>query len=134
MGMYTELHYNARLRQDTPEKVLQTLRHMLDDDAPPPDPLPYHPLFATRRWEWMLRCDSYYFAAQTASTLRYDDIAQTHFLCIRCNLKNYDSEISHFVNWINPWVNANDGDFLGFSRYEESENPCIIRKNEAVPE
>ena len=91
--------------------------------------LPYHPLFSqSERWQWMLTCDSYYFAADTISTLRFDDIAEQYFLCIRCNLKNYSNEIENFVNWIDPYLSHDSGDFLGFSRYEESENPEIIKK------
>ena len=74
----------------------------------------------------MLRMDSYYFSADTNSTLRFDDISNAYYLCIRTNLKNYDNEITEFIDWIKPYLNKLDGDFLGFSRYEETEIPNLI--------
>lgn len=89
MGMYTELHLNVELKRDVPESVLAVLRHMVADDEGEPPALPDHPLFATERWRYMLQFDSYYFPADTHSTLRLDDISHTWYLCVRCNLKNY---------------------------------------------
>lgn len=129
MGMYTELHFNVELKPDTPAEVLTILRYMLGAQEGEP-PLPSHPLFHTERWRSMLRCDSYYFSADTCSTLRLDRIADTHFLCVRCNLKNYDAEIEHFIDWIEPFVNKDPGDFLGFFRYEETEQPTLIHKRQ----
>lgn len=133
MGMYTELHFNAELRKDVPSDVLAILNYMLEagPGAPPP-PLPEHALFKTQRWPVMLRTDSYYFAADTHSTLRHDEIGECYYLCIRCNLKNYDEEIEKFVDWIDPYLEAFEGDFLGFSRYEETETPTLIYKRLAV--
>ena len=74
----------------------------------------------------MLLCDSYYFKADTHSTLRYDEISETWFLCVRCNVKNYQNEIEKFVDWILPYCDTLPGDFLGFSRYEETEKPTLI--------
>lgn len=130
MGMHTELHLNAELSRDAPDEVIAVLRHMLGDGYPPPDPLPDHPLFAAPRWRHLLTCDSYYFAADTHSTLRFDDIGGTYVLCVRSNLKNYNGEIEKFVDWIDPYLDAAPGDFLGFSRYEETEDPTLIRKSE----
>jgi hypothetical protein len=77
--------------------------------------------------------DSYYFAADTHSTLRYDAIAEAWFICIRCNFKNYCGELRKFCEWIDPYVSANEGEFLGFSRYEESELPDLIFKQGNPP-
>lgn len=129
MGMYTELHYNVELVRDVPESVLEILRYMLNESAKQPA-TPDHPLFEKGRWEHMLLCDSYYFAADTHSTLRFDKIANQWFLCIRCNLKNYGDEIEKFIDWIDPYVDAQPGNFLGFSRYEATEDPDLIRKKE----
>lgn len=125
MGMYTELHYNAELKRDIPDGVLTILRFMLGGTKQEPE-TPDHELFGCTRWRGMLRSDSYYFDADTSSTLRYNDISQSYYLCIRCNLKNYSNEIENFVDWIRPYINKQDGDFLGFSRYEESETPTLI--------
>jgi len=129
MGMYTEFHFNVNLNKDVPQEVVDVLAYMVREDyTTPRPPTPEHKLFKTHRWEVMLLMDSYYFAADTYSTLRSDDIGGDLYLCIRCNLKNYDQEIELFVDWIRPYIHAEEGDFLGFSRYEESEDPELIRK------
>lgn len=130
MGMYTEFHFNSRLKQDVPKEIVDTLTYMLEETTAPK--LPDHELFKTARWEFMLRSDSYYFDADTLSTLRYDEIAEAYVLCIRCNLKNYNSEIEKFIKWIMPYLDRMDGDFLGFLRYEEDELPTLIFQNEPL--
>lgn len=127
MGMYTEFHFNSELKSNCPTQVIDILRYMLGDKEESPA-LPDHPIFKTDRWRHMLRTDSYYFDADTHSTLRYDDIAEAHFLCIRCNLKNYNGEIEKFVDWIDPYLDKMAGEFLGFSRYEETETPTLLYK------
>ena len=134
MGMYTELHYNAELLSSTSLEVLDVLSYIVKakQDSYRPT-LPRHSLFETDRWDYMLVSNSYYFAADTHSTLRYDAIAEAWFICIRCNFKNYCGELRKFCEWIDPYVSANEGEFLGFSRYEESELPDLIFKQGNPP-
>lgn len=126
MGMYTELHFNSELNKDTPPEVIEVLQYMMGQMAVQPAPLPAADLFTTERWTFMLRCDSYYFDADTHSTLRFDDISKQFYLCVRCNVKNYDDEIKHFIAWVMPYLDKQPGDFLGFYRYEENETPTLI--------
>lgn len=126
MGMYTELHFNSKLKKDVPAGVLDALGYMLGQCEAEPVHLPQHPLFKTKRWGLMLVCDSYYFDADTHSTLRFDEIGNTHYLCVRSNLKNYDSEIEKFIDWIMPYLDKYEGDFLGFYRYEECGQPSLV--------
>jgi hypothetical protein len=125
MGMYTELHFNSELKKDTPKEVIELLKFMVGEGKESGN-LPDDPLFKSERWKFMLQCDSYYFDADTHSTLRLDDISGSYYLCIRCNLKNYDSEIKKFIEWIKPYLNKTKGEFLGFYRYEEDETPTLI--------
>lgn len=124
MGMYTEFHFNTELKTDTTPEVLDVLRFMVGDVEEEP-PTPDAPLFSTDRWRHMLRMDSYYFSADTHSTLRHDHQGGW-YLCIRCNLKNYCGEIEKFVEWIRPYLDKLPGEFLGFYRYEESETPTLV--------
>ena len=124
MGMYTELHYNAELRADVPSDVVDILKLMLGEAAEGPE-TPDHPLFGETRWRFMLQCDSYYFDADTHSTLRKDRQGGL-YLCVRCNLKNYDDEIEKFCDWIRPYINKQEGGFLGFSRDKGSQTPTLI--------
>ena len=125
MGMYTELHFNSELKEDVPKQVLEVLEFMVGNNETEPNP-PSHELFQDTRWAYMLRCDSYYFDADTRSTLRFDKIGNCYYLCIRCNLKNYADEIEKFLDWIMPYLAKEEDDFLGFSRYEETEEPTLI--------
>lgn len=129
MGMYTELHFNSELKRDVPGDVIDILKYMLGELDECPE-LPENKLFNTSRWDYMLRCDSYYFDADTHSTLRFDDISDSYYLCIRSNVKNYEGEIEAFVDWVMPYLDKYDGQFLGFSRYEEYEIPHLIYYNE----
>lgn len=134
MGMYTELHFNVELKRDVPDEALALLQYMVNPaakkaDVPPL--LPDHPLFKTARWDYMLGCDSYYFPADTHSTLRLDDIAKAWYLCIRCNLKNYDGEIGKFLDWVLPYADAGT-ECLGYYRYEENDDPTLIYKTRAA--
>jgi hypothetical protein len=126
MGMYTELHFNSELKKETPKEVIETLKYMVGEAENSPDLLPEHDLFKTGRWDYMLQCDSYYFNADTHSTLRFDDISDSYYLCIRTNLKNYGNEIEEFIDWIRPYLAKSEGEFLGFSRYEETEQPTLL--------
>lgn len=133
MGMYTELHYNAELKIARQSKVAKILQYMVGDLDEPPAKLPKHPLFKTERWAIMLMMDSYYFDADTRSTLRWDDISNAYYLCIRCNLKNYGSEIEQFIDWIKPYlaVHIDNEELLGFYRYEEDREPTLIYGEES---
>jgi len=127
MGMYTEFHFNVELKKNVPQEIINILNFMLNNEGKPPQfTVPDHPLFLTDRWHWMLTSDSYYFDADTHSTLRFDDIGKCYYLCIRCNLKNYNNEIEKFVSWITSYLRKYTGDFLGFSRYENTEQPTLI--------
>jgi len=126
--MYTELHFNSELRSDTPKEVIKVLKFMLKGLGKEPE-LPNHELFKKGSvWRFMFNTDSYYFDADTHSTLRFDIISDSYYLCLRFNIKNYNSEIENFINWIKPYTNKRNGDFLGFMRYEEDEDPIIIKK------
>jgi hypothetical protein len=129
MGMYTEFHFNVELRKEVPPNVINALAKILNMPFDEAMELPEHPLFRASRWAHMLTCDSYYFSADTHSTMRFDEVAHRWFLCIRCNLKNYDDEIEKFVSWITPWIEAENEAFLGFMRYEEDETPTLFYHN-----
>lgn len=127
MGMYTELVLGVQIEDN--EKVIQTLRYMLNETEYQPEW--EHELFKTDRWEYMLKCDSYYFDGQTDSKLFIDDLYKDkpmYYLNVRCNLKNYDGEIRKFLDWLYPYIKTYG--FLGYERYEECEEPTLIYKTD----
>lgn len=129
MGMYTELVVGIQLKQDAPEDVVETLKYMAGDIEYLAT-VPIHSLFQTSRWKHMFRSSSYYFDGDTRSTMRYDDISKAYHLTIRCDLKNYDSEIEEFLDWIAPY-SCTEG-FVGYYRYEEAENPTLVYFDEGA--
>lgn len=126
--MYTALHLNVRLREDTPEEVIEILRYMINEESKDSIPTPEHPLFATERWDYMLQCNSYYHNCWTGSEIIYDDIGRCYFLRVQCDFKNYDDEISKFVDWIAPYTEEHPGEWIGYHRYEEDAVPTMIFK------
>ena len=124
MGMYTELNIGVNFSPFTPNNIIKILDYMLGNNGDNNIELTSHPLFSTERWRYMLRCDSYYFDGRTDSSMEYDDIGNNYQLNVRCNLKNYNNEISLFLDFIQPYLNTYG--FLGYTRYEEHEDPTLI--------
>lgn len=127
MGMYTELHFNAQLKRDTPKQVIDTLAYMNWQVQDEPSILPKHELFGKSRWDFMLRCSSSYFALSPASSVDWDEDSRCYYLHVRCNLKNYNDEIESFLDWIMPYIDSG-GECLGYYRYEEENDPTLIYK------
>lgn len=129
MGMYTDFCFDCELKADTPPEVITLLQAWMDNAmghyAGVHRPLPDHALFRTPRWHMIGWCGSAYFSAQPHRSFEklYDS---TWTLNIRSNHKNYDNEIELFIDWINPYIVAAEGDFLGFYRYEENQHPTLI--------
>ena len=123
MGMYTELVLAVEFRSDTPAYVFDMLKIMIDDRGVPETILlPDHPLFKTDRWAYMLRCDSACFPGE--SYVKLDESRMFTELTLRCSLKNYDSEIEWFLDFIKPYLQTNG--YLGYMRYEEYDYPTLI--------
>jgi hypothetical protein len=132
MGMYTEVFFRAELKADTPDDVIETLRYMVGDSDDQPTSLPAHPLFACQRWDVVARCTSAYFPASAGSVLaRSSWSADRWSLSFLSSLKNYDGEAEKFFDWIGQYVTDFPGDFLGYTLYEESEDPILFRVSEA---
>ena len=133
MGMYTEFHCNAALKADTPPNVIKVLEFMTGQAGkmePVGLEIPDHPLFQCSRWVFMLRCGSAYFDAPTLSIVEQSWWNWQNVLSIRCSFKNYEGEIEKFCDWIMPYLDKVPGDFLGFSRYEETQTPDLIYAKE----
>ena len=127
MGMYTELVLGVQIENN--ENVIQTLRYMLNQVGDMPEW--EHELFRTDRWDYMLRCGSYYFDSKPDSNLFVDDLYKDnpmYYLNVRCNFKNYGSEIEKFLDWLCPYIKTYG--FLGYKRYEEDEDPTLIYKTD----
>ena len=117
MGMYTEIYVNVGLKEDTPETIIATLQTICNGYTPEGFPSRTGSLF---------RDCSYYTPRTCVSHLTYDEISKQWSLLGKGDLKNYEDEIEYFFNWIMLWVEGWPGDFIGYHRYEESQEPTLV--------
>lgn len=135
--MYTEFHYCCELNVSfcKENNIFELLEYMLDNDEKCPEKLPDHPFFKgdESRWRFMLNMGSAYFTAIPCSTLTFiDDTFKKVVLFIHCNFKNYTNEINEFLDWIEPYVVALPGQFMGYQLYEEWKEPALIFHKEEI--
>lgn len=128
MGMYTDFCFDVELKANTPPEIIELLDHWMnrDDLTEVQVTTPQHDLFNCTRWRLIGWCGSAYFDAQPHRHFKKNKWSSTYILNIRCNLKNYEEEIQKFIAWITPFLDHFEGDFLGFYRYEESNEPTLI--------
>lgn len=120
MGMYTEIFVNVDLKPETPEEVLAVLRAMCgDDNKAPLDDKPY-------RWRMLFSNGSYYTPYTNCANLTFDKIAGHWSLLGKGDIKNYECEIESFFAWLMPWIKGDEGDFIGYKRYQESQTPEVV--------
>lgn len=126
MGMYTEIVLGVALKRDTPKEVIDILNYMIDHEIGDViSNLPSHPLFKTYGWYRMLISDYCIFGGCSNSILKEPRHSFDNWhLSIRSNLKNYDSEIELFLNWLNPYMETVG--FIGYMRHEEFDDPWLI--------
>lgn len=111
MGSYTEFCFKATLKEDTPKSVIDLLVKVVANRDLGHDkqlfhtedvfiPEINHPFFKCERWYMCLISNN------------WDDEKYSKFykngkfwrLEIDTEFKNYDSEITHFLNWIQPYI------------------------------
>lgn len=125
MGMYTKLSVDLKFKENLPKEVVIALEVMVGhrgtEEIGKSD-LPKHELFESSRWNFMLRCSSYYHTPVSLTKLHYDDISKQYYLVSSSDFKNYDNEVDLFFDFVKDYVE--DG-FLGYSLYEEDEVPTL---------
>lgn len=120
MGMYTEIYINVDLKEDIPGDVLNILKAMCgegDEAALEGKP---------SRWSMLFHDMSYYTPRTSCANLTYDEISKQWSLLGKGDIKNYEGEIEAFFEWIMPYIDAYEGDFIGYKRYEECQEPTLI--------
>ena len=126
MGMYTEIIFGAGLKEKIPEVIVSTIKKLVAGEDLK-ESTPDHPFFKSER-PWLLHSGgSYYFPGTVEPKFWFDDIAKQWFLHFRTNIKNYDSEIEKFLDWIKPYIEEGVGsrNFYAIVTYEESVEPTI---------
>jgi hypothetical protein len=123
MGMFTEIYINVNLKTNTPPEVLNILKKMCSPvelslkewDSEYPD-----------TWLYLFKSGSYYTPNTYCRFFEYDKINECYSLLGKGDIKNYGEEIQQFFDWILPWVDGESGDFVGYHRYENNQQPTLV--------
>ena len=124
MGTYTRFLFDARLKKDTPDSVVEYLRSFKDNanDYPGiPEGYEYHRFFAASHPQRILSA-SYakgLFPDSEGVALTTNDDG-SYRLAIESVFKNYSNEILNFLYWIRPWVEVTEVGPRGWYRTEFS--------------
>ena len=73
-------------------------------------------------------CSFYHHPASVNSWVKANGREDDIHLFARNDLKNYDDEIEKFFDWLNTLNFGCEGDFIGYSLYEEENTPTIYNK------
>ena len=124
MGMYTAFHFFARLQENLPKDVVDILTFLIEGNTfliPLTLSIPDHPFFKCERWRFIADADNSSFSCDT--------------ITINGDLKNYDHEIQHFIDWISKYIYRSEyydrfakreTKFAGYYLYEEDREPTLI--------
>lgn len=116
MGMYTEFAFRANIK-DGP--VADWLERQIGGEWFENGGYDDHPFFACARWDSVFMGGGavYQLSREALFTRPHPYRNQ---LVLSSSLKNYGSEIEQFIKWITPHLQMSDGDFLGYSLFEDS--------------
>jgi hypothetical protein len=118
--MYTEIYVNVDLKTETPPEIIEVLKAICGDgDESALEGKP-------GRWCMLFNSGSYYTPNTSCKNLTYDKIGNRWSLLGKGDIKNYEREIEQFFEWLSPWIDAEEGDFIGYTRYEEISTPTLV--------
>lgn len=124
MGDYTELFVEGTLKRDVPDVVVDVLRFLFDashEERVPPATLPEHPFFNTPRWMYVGTMSSFYHVPMSLSGVSSMHDGALSFVS-RSDLKNYNNEIKHFLDWLTPYCDT----LRGWQWYEYDPRPEVF--------
>ena len=125
MGMYTEFFFRAELKLDrATDQAVELLRN---SGMVQPTLQAEHPFFHCSRWTMLLNGGSAYHPTR-GFHLPFAPKGDSPKLFIHSSFKNYEEEIEKFMDWIDPMVDEPAGTFLGYSLYEQDEQPTLYYK------
>ncbi len=121
--MYTELVLKCDIKGNAPKQVKDVLDFLFLGKEQPTE-LPDHEFFSKGRWTLIGNCSSYYHHPEVVNSY-----IEGH-LFSRSDIKNYESEIEAFLDWLMPYVDDYEGRCIGWSWYEEADVPTLILVHE----
>ena len=126
--MYKEFYMNAILHNHVPENIINILKLMTGDMEIENICLTKDSLFKLENWQYILQSESSRFDSSAKSSIDFSSIDDCYFLRVSCSLNNDKMQIEKFLGFINPYLNKKTGDFLGYIRDEDSNDPFILLK------
>lgn len=126
--MYKEFYMNAILKNDTPLNIVKILKYMTGDMEIDDISITQDALFKIENWQYILQSESSRFDSTAKSSVDFSSIDDCYYLRVSCSLNNDKMQIEKFLGFINPYLNKQPGDFLGYVRDEDSNEPLILLK------
>lgn len=122
--MYTEIILGAELKNDTPKNIINALKYItgIEKIKPKDFPLP------DGRCEWLLQGGSCSFAINKGlAKMWFDNIGKQWIISARANIKNSESEIETFLDWLKPYIKSGSGarEMYAIVMYEEQIEPDV---------
>jgi hypothetical protein len=130
MGYYTELKFDAKLKQDTPENVLNILKRVINERDLGHDKVLFntkdvfkpeldHPFFKCERW-YMLFLSTNWNEEMRGGKF-YEEKGRW-IISLHTEFKDQDNEIDNFFEWINPFIaGRKKKQYVGYYRGEEEK-------------
>ena len=135
MGYYTELKFKAKLKQDTPENVVNILKRVINEHDLGHDKALFnsedvfkpeidHPFFKCERWYMLFLSTNWDDEMQGGKF--YEENGRW-VIDLHTEFKNYDSEIDHFFDWIKSFiVGRKKKQYVGYWRGENMDTQCNL--------
>jgi len=130
MGYYTELKFDVKLKQDTPENVVNILKRVINERDLGHDKVLFstedvfkpeldHPFFKCERWYMLFLSTNWNDEMQGG---RFHEENGRWIINLHTEFKNYDSEIDNFFDWIKPFiVGRKKKQYVGYYRGEHTK-------------
>lgn len=131
MGDYTELLIiGCDFIEETPKEVINALKWIFQI-GDKPKKLPQHELFDKERADSLTSQKSTYFPVEECISVMKKNSFGRWFIHSRANIKNQESEIELFIDWISPWINEGSGekDLWAIVTYEDGPPELYFKNN-----
>jgi len=135
MGYYTELKFKVKLKQDTPENVVNILKRVINTRDLGHDKALFntedvfnpefdHPFFKCERWYMLFLSTN--FDDEMRGGRFYEENGRW-IINLHTEFKNYNSEIDNFFDWIKPFISGRKKkQYVGYYRGETMDSQCNL--------
>ena len=126
MGMYTEVLLKAEVKESATKVDLDVLDYMFGKRTEKPEQLPEHKFFSLPRWDCIGKISSFYHIPGVSNFVFKEKGYNSYYIFSRSDIKNYDGEVEAFFDWAKTVLTPATGKVLGWSWYEEDDQPTLI--------